>query len=226
MPRSAATTWSTSTANIRLTAQQLEEPNVFILQNVNGTLDFSSVRRMKSINSFYGFVSLSWRDMLFLDITGRNDWSSTLAPGYNSYFYPSVSASVLLDEVLGIKQKAAWIDMLKIRGSWANVGNDTEPYQLLAAYSNSSVFTGAYTLPSSTKNMRLKPENVESWEVGVEGHFFKNRISFDVAYYDSETTDQIINVPLRLGDGRLVDGHQCGLRAQQRRGGGHAFPPD
>lgn len=182
-------------SNIRLTAQQLEEPNVFILQNVNGTLDFSSVRRMKSINSFYGFVSLSWRDMLFLDITGRNDWSSTLAPGYNSYFYPSVSASVLLDEVLGLKQKAAWIDMLKIRGSWANVGNDTEPYQLLAAYSNSSVFTGAYTLPSSTKNMRLKPENVESWEVGVEGHFFKNRISFDVAYYDSETTDQIINVP-------------------------------
>lgn len=85
--------------------------------------------------------------------------------------------------------------MLKIRGSWANVGNDTEPYQLLGSYSNSSVFTGAYKLPGSTKNYRLKPENVESWEVGFEGHFLQNRISFDFAYYSSETTNQIINVP-------------------------------
>ena len=133
--------------------------------------------------------------MLFLDVTGRNDWSSTLAPGYNSYFYPSVSASVLLDEVFKLHDKAKWIDMLKVRGSWANVGNDTEPYQLWGAYANSSVFTGAYGLPGSTKNYTLKPENVESWELGFEGHFLQNRVSFDFAYYDSETTNQIINVP-------------------------------
>ena len=181
--------------SVRLTANMLEEPNVFILQNVNGKLDVDNLRKTKSINSFYGLVSLSWRDMLFFDITGRNDWSSTLAPGYNSYFYPSVSASVLLDEVFKLRNKAKWIDMLKIRGSWANVGNDTEPYQLLGSYSNSSVFTGAYKLPGSTKNYRLKPENVESWEVGFEGHFLQNRISFDFAYYSSETTNQIINVP-------------------------------
>lgn len=179
----------------RLTANMLEEPNVFILQNVNGTLDVDALRRTKSINSFYGLVSLSWRDMLFLDVTGRNDWSSTLAPGNNSYFYPSVSASVLLDEVFGLRGKAEWIDMLKIRGSWANVGNDTDPYQLLGVYTNSSVFTGAYKLPGSTKNYTLKPENVESWEVGFEGHFLQNRVSFDFAYYDSKTTNQIINVP-------------------------------
>ena len=179
----------------RQTATLLEEPNVFILQNVNGTLDFANTRKTKSINSFYGLVSLGWRDMLFLDVTGRNDWSSTLAPGYNSYFYPSVSASVLLDEVFKLHDKAKWIDMLKVRGSWANVGNDTEPYQLWGAYANSSVFTGAYGLPGSTKNYTLKPENVESWELGFEGHFLQNRVSFDFAYYDSETTNQIINVP-------------------------------
>jgi len=181
--------------NSRQTANMLEEPNVFILQNVNGTLDFANTRKTKSINSFYGLVSLGWRDMLFLDVTGRNDWSSTLAPGYNSYFYPSVSASVLLDEVFKLHDKAKWIDMLKVRGSWANVGNDTEPYQLWGAYANSSVFTGAYGLPGSTKNYTLKPENVESWELGFEGHFLQNRVSFDFAYYDSETTNQIINVP-------------------------------
>ena len=181
--------------NSRQTANMLEEPNVFILQNVNGTLDFANTRKTKSINSFYGLVSLGWRDMLFLDVTGRNDWSSTLAPGYNSYFYPSVSASVLLDEVFKLHDKAKWIDMLKVRGSWANVGNDTEPYQLWGAYANSSVFTGAYGLPGSTKNYTLKPENVESWELGFEGHFLQNRVLFDFAYYDSETTNQIINVP-------------------------------
>ncbi len=181
--------------NINLTAKQLSEPNVFILQNVNGTLDVSTRRSTKSINSFYGVVSLAWRDMLFLDVTGRNDWTSTLAPGYNSYFYPSVGVSVLLDEVLKLREKAPWIDMLKVRGSWANVGNDTEPHQLNGTYVNSNSFTGAYGLPSSTKNNRLKPENVESWEVGLEGHFLQNRISFDVAYYDSNTTNQIISVP-------------------------------
>lgn len=181
--------------NIALTASMLDEPNVFILQNVKGMLDMTSTRKAKSINSFYGFVSLSWRDMLFLDVTGRNDWSSTLAPGYNSYFYPSVSASVLLDQVFNFKQKAPWVDMLKVRGSWANVGNDTDAYQLLGVYSNSTVFTGAYVLPGSTKNYHLKPENVESWEVGLEGHFLQNRISFDFAYYDSKTTNQIIGVP-------------------------------
>ena len=133
--------------------------------------------------------------MLFLDITGRNDWSSTLAPGYNSYFYPSFSGSILLDEAFDFAERAPWIDMLKLRGSWANVGNDTDPYNLLATYTNSTNFTGAYALPSETLNYYIKPENVESWEVGLEASLFKKRLSLDVAYYFSETTDQIINVP-------------------------------
>lgn len=139
-------------------------------------------------------VSLGWRNMLYLDVTGRNDWSSTLAPGNNSYFYPSVSASVLVNEILGAKNPD-WIDLLKVRGSWANVGNDTSPYSLVQTYASSD-FTSGYLLDREIKNANLKPENVESWEVGLEAHFLKNRVIFDAAYYDSSTTNQIINVPV------------------------------
>ena len=173
----------------------LQQPDLYNLSNSQNTPSTTSKIERRRMAGAYGSVTLGYRDAFYLSFTGRNDWSSTLAPGYNSYFYPSVSASVLLDEVFKLRNKAKWIDMLKIRGSWANVGNDTEPYQLLGSYSNSSVFTGAYKLPGSTKNYRLKPENVESWEVGFEGHFLQNRISFDFAYYSSETTNQIINVP-------------------------------
>lgn len=180
--------------NVTQTAENLAEPNVFRLVNVAGVLSVSNFRSKKGVNSFYGFINLSWRDMIFLDITGRNDWSSTLAPGNNSYFYPSVSVSVLLDEVFKLHDKAPWIDLLKVRGSWANVGNDTKPYQLLPVYSNSD-FQGGFRLSSTIQNYDIRPENIESWEVGVEARFFRNRIGLDVAYYDSATTDQIISVP-------------------------------
>lgn len=180
--------------NVTETAENLAEPNVFRLVNVAGVLSVSNFRSKKSVNSFYGFLNLSWRDMLFLDVTGRNDWSSTLAPGNNSYFYPSVSVSVLLDEVFKLHDKAPWIDLLKVRGSWANVGNDTQPYQLLPVYNNSD-FQGGFRLSNTIQNYNIKPENIESWEVGVEARFFRNRIGLDVAYYDSATTNQIISVP-------------------------------
>ncbi len=150
--------------------------------------------RKKSINSFYGLVSVGWKNMVYLDITGRNDWSSTLGFGNNSYFYPSVSASILLDQVMG-KSCPSWLDLLKVRASWANVGNDTSPYSLVQTYANAE-FTSGHKLATSIKNSNLKPENVESWEVGLETHLLKNRIIFDAAWYDSTTTDQIISVPV------------------------------
>lgn len=181
-------------SNVQLVADKLMEDGVYTIQNSLYPASNRTERRQKSINSFYGVVSLGWRSMLYLDITGRNDWSSTLAPGYNSYFYPSVSASVLVNEILGQKNPK-WLDMLKLRGSWANVGNDTTPYALLQTYANTD-FTSGYKLGTDIKNLKLKPENVESWEVGLEAHFLQNRITFDAAYYDSSTTNQIINVPV------------------------------
>ena len=155
----------------------------------------TSIRRQKSINSFYGLISASWRNMIFLDVTGRNDWSSTLAPGNNSYFYPSVSGSVILSDLLHID--TPMVNFLKVRASWANVGNDTSPYQLLNYYNNSS-FTGGFNMPTNKANYNLKPENVESWEFGVEGRFFDSRLTFDVAFYNATTTNQIISVPVDI----------------------------
>lgn len=181
-------------SNVQLIADKLLEDDVYTIQNSVYPATNKTLRREKSINSFYGVVSLGWRNMLYLDVTGRNDWSSTLASGNNSYFYPSVSASVLINEILGEKNPK-WIDLLKVRGSWANVGNDTSPYSLVQTYASSD-FTSGYLLDREIKNANLKPENVESWEVGLEAHFLKNRVVFDAAYYDSSTTNQIINVPV------------------------------
>lgn len=176
-------------------ADGLLEKNIYKMANSISSPIYRSYRYTKAINSFYGFLSLGWRDMLFLDITGRNDWSSTLAPGNNSYFYPSVSASVLLDQVFGLKDRAPWVNLLKLRGSWANVGNDTSPNKLVSVYSNGS-FASSYYLNSEIQNYYLKPENVESWEAGLEAKLFDSRLNFDVAWYRSETTDQIITVPI------------------------------
>lgn len=181
--------------NISMKANMLDAKNLFLLSNVKGQLVTQSIRRKKSINSLYGFVSFGYRDMFYIDVTGRNDWSSTLAPGNNSYFYPSVGASVLLSEIFRWRSNTDWVDLVKLRGSWANVGNDTDPYQLINAYATNGVYNNSYELAGSLKNYNLKPENVASWEVGLETRLFKGKWGFDIAYYDSRTTNQIISVP-------------------------------
>lgn len=150
-------------------------------------------RSKKVVNSIYGFLNASWDDTYFLDLTARNDWSSALGREHWSFFYPSVSASILLDQAFNLKEKAWWVNMLKIRGSWANVGNDTSPYTLNDAYSASGTYPGSYTVPTSRANYFIKPENVRSYEAGIETRFFMNRLGFDIAFYDSSTTNQIVS---------------------------------
>ena len=180
--------------NIRNTAEKLLEKNIFMLSNVDGQLLSLNTRQTKGINSFYGYASIGWKSILYLEVTGRNDWSSTLSPENRSYFYPSVNTSILFDEIFNFKQNLSWMDMLKVRASWANVGNDTDPYQLKDSYGNSD-FSGSYTLPSTILNYNLKPENVETWEFGLETRMFRNRLGLDLVYYDASTTDQIIGIP-------------------------------
>lgn len=150
-------------------------------------------RSRKVVNSFYGFINASWDDTYFLDLTARNDWSSALGRYSWSFFYPSVSASVLLDQALHITEKAPWVNMLKVRASWANVGNDTNPYTLTDAYTASTTYPGSYSLPTSRANYYIKPENVESWEAGIEARFLMNRLGLDLAFYNSSTTNQIVS---------------------------------
>jgi len=155
----------------------------------------NNYRSKKVINSLYGFISLGWDDTYYLDITGRNDWSSTLAPTNWSYFYPSVAGSVLLDRLFNFQSVIPAITFSKLRLSWANVGNDTDPYSLDQYYSASSI-SGGYTLPSTIPDPMIKPENVESWELGLEAMFYKNRLGFDLALYSSSATNQIVPIDI------------------------------
>ena len=175
-----------------ITASQLltEGPRMYSFANAAVALDTSPYRSNKALHSLYGFLNLGWDDTYFLDFTARNDWSSTLHPSVWSYFYPSVSASVLLDKAFKIDHRN--VNMLKLRASWASVGNDTDPFSLYPDYSTTD-YPGGYTLPTTYPNAFIKPERTDSWEVGLETKFFQNRLSVDLALYKTTTRDQIIS---------------------------------
>lgn len=181
--------------NSRITLDQLGEEGIYHTDNLPTGVnpEHYNYRSKKIVNSLYGMVSMGWENTYYVDVTLRNDWSSTLARGNWSYFYPSVAASVLLDQVFDFKTNASWVDFTKLRFSWANVGNDTGAYSLSQPYSSTS-FPGGYVLPGTIRNPLIRPENIESWEVGLEAKFFKNRLWFDITKYFSSTTDQIVSV--------------------------------
>lgn len=181
--------------NSKITLTQLGEEGIYHTKNLPAGLnpDPYNYRSEKVVNSLYGLATLSWDDTYFVDITGRNDWSSTLSRGNWSFFYPSVATSILLNKVFDFRSNVPWVDFTKLRLSWANVGNDTSAYSLDQYYGTSS-FPGGYLLPGTIPDPLIKPENIESWEAGIEAKLFKNRVSFDFTYYYSSTTNQIVSV--------------------------------
>ena len=150
-------------------------------------------RREKSINSLFGDVTIGWKNMLYLEGTIRGDKSSTLPKDNNTYVYPSVTASWIFSELL--KDKLNWLSFGKIRVGYAQVGNDTDPYQLYNIYSqytNIDSSTPGYRLPNTMQNPDLKPERTNSWEFGLEMNFLNNRLGFDFTYYKTNTKDEIL----------------------------------
>ena len=143
-------------------------------------------------------MAVSWRDQVYLDVTGRNDWSSSLVysdqHGNYSYFYPSVSASWLISETFREKLPS-WISFLKVRGSWAQVGNDTDAYTINTAYTLYGLDnTYGLRVPTTAYSQNLKPERKNSWEVGLDWRFIDNRIGIDFTYYKENTKDQIMTI--------------------------------
>ena len=154
-------------------------------------------------------LNLGWKNQVYLDVTGRNDWSSALVyangTGNHSYFYPSVSGSWIISETFR-EQLPEWISFAKVRGSWAQVGNDTDPYTVNQTYSfatmemyDGNIYTNE--LDKLMKIADLKPERKNSWEIGLDFRTFNNRLNLDFTYYKENTTDQImkINVPAISG---------------------------
>lgn len=154
------------------------------------------------VNSVYGTANFGYKDFLYLDLTGRNDWSSTLPPANASFFYPSASASFVFTE-LWKSISPNFLNFGKIRASIARVGNDTSPYNLYNAFVNSGNFNGInyMTFESQLKNKNLKPELTTSTELGLELHFMNNRLSIDADVYKSKTVNQLLtgNTPPEFG---------------------------
>jgi TonB-linked SusC/RagA family outer membrane protein len=175
-------------------------PNFFAISNTNLPVTSYDPGLSVNVNSLYAFANLGWRDMLFLDITGRNDWSSTLPADNRSYFYPSVGFSALLTEM--IKGLPDAISYAKFRGSWAQVGNGAQPYMLsrTAAFSAGGN-NGFLTLGSTLPNPNLKPERTESIEMGLDLRFFSDRLGLDFTLYKTNTRDQLFTIALPVGSG-------------------------
>ncbi|MBC6112482.1 SusC/RagA family TonB-linked outer membrane protein [Pedobacter fastidiosus] len=169
------------------------------LVNISNSGEAATVNQFSSkkiINSIYGSTSIGYDNYLYLDLTARNDWSSTLPSANNFYFYPSIGGSFVFTDAfknLGERVKPI-LSFGKLRMSYAVVGNDTSPYQLTPTYSFDGIYNGqAYASLSSTFfNPDLKPEKTGSFEYGLDLRFLKDRISFSVTRYNAATTNQIV----------------------------------
>jgi iron complex outermembrane receptor protein len=187
----------------------LKVPGKFFMGNSKKTLVTSAaVGGTKQVNSLYFLLSGSWKDQLFLDVTGRNDWSSALVytngTGNYSYFYPSVSSSWIFTEAFDMP---AMFSFGKLRASWAQVGNDTSPYAINRGYGSGTwEIEGGNFVYLNQKTTTLvdpgiKPERKNSFEVGLDVRFFNNRLSADVAYYNETIKNQISTIPLPAESG-------------------------
>lgn len=168
-------------------------PNIYSFANAKEKPSVTNSTSKKIVNSLFGSVLLDYKRMLFAEFTGRNDWSSTLPKATNSYFYPSVTLSALFSEMMKLP---SFVSYAKLRGSYASVGNDTDPYSLLNTYSLGGYWNGIPMLQGSSDllNSGLKPAMSDTWEIGAELNFFKNRLSIDFSYYNTRTKDQIISL--------------------------------
>ena len=182
-------------------APRLAVADLYTLTNSRDPLissnDFYRLRQY----DLYGSIQLDYRRWAFLNITGRNDWSSTLPVDNNSYFYPSVTASVLLSEAFGWRSKA--VNYLKIRGGWSQVGADANPYQLATVFTSETAFNGNPLQSSSTigMNPNLKPEKTSSIEAGFEAAFWDNRLCLDFTYYKTDSRNQILKLATTAASG-------------------------
>ena len=181
-----------------ISAPQLTVPGIYSLNNSRVALEYYTFQSEKRINSLYSFAQVGFKDYLFLELTARNDWSSTLPSDNWSYFYPSASVSAVISDMLNITTGP--LSFAKVRLGVAGVGNDTDPYQLISTY---TALTPAQGLPTYSEsdvipNINLKPEQSRSVEVGTELKFLGGRIGLDFTYYQTRSENQILRVPLTI----------------------------
>jgi TonB-linked SusC/RagA family outer membrane protein len=152
------------------------------------------------VDGYYANATLTYKELLSLDVSGRYDHSSTLPANNNTYFYPSISGSFNFSKLL---PNATWLSSGKLRANYAEVGNSAPFSKLKDVYDKPTVFGNAtlFSLPNTKNNPNLKPERTKSAEIGLEMAFFQNRFGLDVTYYDTKSVDQIFPVAVSTATG-------------------------
>lgn len=172
-------------------------PGVYKLNNGLASAQVKLTDKNYNVNSLYGLAAFGYKDKYFLDITARNDWSSTLPSSNWSFFYPSLNMSFILSDIFRLP---AAVSYAKLRISAAKAGNDADPYQTQKYYGTSE-FASSGSVETILYNARLKPEISTSYEAGLDIRFLKNRIGLDFTFYNSETENQIVQVPMNWATG-------------------------
>jgi TonB-linked SusC/RagA family outer membrane protein len=190
-------------------APKLAVAGLYTLSNSRDPLVSSNYYGKLKTYSYFASAQIGFRNYAFLNLTGRNDWSSTLPAANLSYFYPSVNGSLVLSEALDLK--GGLLSYLKLRGGWSKVGKATTPYQLINTYNFTAPF-GANPQQSAASinlNPDLKPETTTSGEAGFEAGFLNDRVRLDVSVYNTNSVNQILNVDVSQTTGysqKLING--------------------
>lgn len=191
---------STENSGISGNSGDLVVPNLFSLNNGTDPATITQTFSSKKINSLYGVFQINYDGYLFVDVTGRNDWTSSLSKENRSFFYPSVSTSIVISDMITKVggDLPGWLTFAKIRASYAEVGNDLDPFRLLNAFSigNDPFDNTTATTNDTLFNSNVINELIKSTEFGIEASFFNNRVGFDFTYYKSNATNQLIPIPL------------------------------
>lgn len=179
---------------------ELEVPNLFSVNNGKNPPSVEQFISEKQINSLFGNFEINYDGYWFLNLTYRNDWSSTLSKENRSYVYPSISTSLVLSELItkNGNNLPKWLSFAKLRGSYATIGNDLEPYQLLNTYKIEKDANGntISRRENVLNNPNIVSELIKNFEVGVESKFLNNRIGVDFTFYKSNATNQILRIPM------------------------------
>ncbi|MDR1980919.1 MAG: SusC/RagA family TonB-linked outer membrane protein [Tannerellaceae bacterium] len=187
--------------HISATSNGLNMPGFYSLNASIDPATTSSAIIKQQTNSLYGKIGGSWKNLLFLEVTGRNDWVSTLAASERSYFYPSVSGSLILSEFIPLPDV---FNFWKIRGSWTQTKYPAGVYDINQSYSVSRNFWGDMTAtyyPGSIRDVSLKPQSSKGYEIGMDFRFFNNRLKFDAAYYNKLSYDLQRNASMSYASG-------------------------
>lgn len=203
-------TMERSRNNRYATAPSLTIPGVYNLNNSKSAVQNAAYDENRRTNSLYAFVQMDYEGKVFVNVTGRNDWSSTLPPAHNSYFYPSVNTSILLNKLISLPAK---IDLLKFRAAFAQAGNDADPYNIYTAYGYQQLWGGIPSLAENAtlNNLDLKPEKSTTIELGTELQLFRNRLGLDLTVYKTTSKNQILplSTPISSGyDAQVINAGQ------------------